>query len=245
MKASGLIGLIVVILFFMVHTFLGALAPKKPAQGGAVTGQDPGAGPGPAAPAAPGAVAATPGGSEAVTTDSAFPISSVPAAKPGSIASSLEREIKDPFVPRRKENQSRFAGGNGRPDNVIDADGPRFNGVGAVDPPLSPSNRGFLPPAAGFSPAGPGGSIAPISVTPPPMEPEIKVVGLVDGDPPIATLTVSGRSVLAHRGDPLAKGYRVLDISPNGVVIRCGPESKSLRVGGVINERSDARAEAR
>jgi hypothetical protein len=241
MKASGLIGLIVVILFFMVHTFLGAIAPKKPAQNAAA--QDPGAGPGVAAPPAPAGPAPT--GDQAPTgTDSAFPIDKVPQSKDGSLAKALAKDVHDPFVPLPKENTGNAAAPR-PPDSNVGIWPNQHAGVGEVKPFGPSSNGGYLPPiqgGAGF--AGPGGPVGPAAVTVTRIEPEIKVVGLVDGEPPIATLTVAGRSTLVHRGDALASGYRVLDISPDGVVIRCGKERKTLRVGGVVNEKSETRAEA-
>jgi hypothetical protein len=242
MKASGLIGLIVVILFFVVHIFLGAIAPKKT---NTAPAQDPGAGPGVSAPPAPAGGPSTPGGPATTSPDSGFPTDKIAMAKSGTLAKSLEKEIPDPFVPiSPKDKPGQVAAGPRPPDSGVgmhEVFNPNHP-VGAVPPDTIPYGPSPLP-AMGGRP-GAAGPFGPAAVTVVKVEPEIKVVGLVDGDPPIATITVAGRSTLAHRGDALANGYRVMDISPDGVVIRCGTERKTLRVGGVVNEKSDTKAEA-
>jgi hypothetical protein len=193
----------------------------------------PSTGPGPAGTAATG------------TLDGGFPTDKVNNAKIGSLAKNLEKDIPDPFVPINPKDRANQQSGGRQADPPIDMR-PAFNPnrpVGTTTFEAGPTLP-MLGSGNGVARAGSSGPIGPAEISVARMEPEIKVVGLVDGDPPIATVQVGGRTTVAHRGDALATGYRVMDISPDGVVIRCGKERKTLRVGGVVNERSDVKAEA-
>ncbi len=236
MKASGLIGLIVVILFFVVHTILGSVAPKKPAAttadatsvAGVAAAPAPATGPSPTAPA---------------TGDGSFPMEKVTGAKGSGLAHSLAMDIPDPFVPindpKNKGNKASQTAGSKPTEPRVEVD-PIFN---SNRPGGSGPSGGFVSgptlPALPSAGAGNTGAPGPMAIAPlgaPHVEPEIKVIGLVDGDPPVATVQVSGRVIVARRGDALAIGYRVMNISPEGVVVRCGKEWKTLRVGGMLNE---------
>lgn len=246
MKASGMIGLIVVILFFVVHTFLGAVAPKRTSVANPITGSMSGV----ATPPVPSNGPNSAGTATSGTPDGGFPTDKIPSAKSGSLAKNLEKEIPDPFVPiNPKDRANQQAGAARQPDSPVEVR-PAFNAnrpVGPVPPDSLPYGPSLLPPLGagpGLTRSGQPGPFGPAPVTVFRVEPEIKVVGLVDGDPPIATMQVAGRTTLAHRGDALATGYRVVDITADGVVIRCWKERKTLRVGGVVNEKTDAKAEA-
>jgi hypothetical protein len=94
----------------------------------------------------------------------------------------------------------------------------------------------------GMSPAG--GSMGPAAVLPPP-EPSIRVVGIVHGDPSVATIQVANRTLLARPGDVLHTGYRLLSVGPEAVVIRCKGERVEMRVGATLNEqKADGRAQS-
>ena len=230
MKASGLIGLIVVILFVVVHVVLGAVAPKKQVNAAADNTAQGGV-------AAPPAPVSGPSPTGSPTADSGFPTEKIVGAKGAGLAHSMAMDITDPFVPIRDPRDK-----PGAPVGAVRPQEPRveMRPVGNVPPASVSYGVGpVLPfpgaPGAGTNPglAGTFGQSGIIAARP---EPEIKVIGLVDGDPPIATMQVAGRVTLAHRGDALATGYRVVDISQDGVVIRCGKERKTLRAGGIMNE---------
>jgi hypothetical protein len=89
-----------------------------------------------------------------------------------------------------------------------------------------------LPTLGPESPAPNGAAVAPA----PPADPEIRVVGVVHGDPSVATLQVAGRTVIARPGDALAKGWRLLSVNSEGIQIRHQTEIMPVRVGGSINE---------
>ena len=248
MKASGLIGLIVVIIFFVVHTMLGAVAPKKPnapaQDGGAPSPTTPGPpvpGSGPTT-LAPGQVAE-------------FPTARVKASKE-SIARSLQLDPGDPFVPIFHPKDSKFSAKGARP-----ADGEVEMHPAQPLPGFEPGRPiGTFPadPAHGFFPdhaqSGSGGGLpglghglastqgpaglTPLAVAPPP-EPEIKVVGIVHGDRSVATLQVGARTLIARPGDALFPGWRMTGVTTEGVKIRHEGKTDLLRVGAVMNDRPD------
>jgi hypothetical protein len=246
MKASGLIGLIVVVLFFLVHTFLGAIAPKKPANAPAADAgvTAPGS---VAAPAAPGGGPAPAAADSVVPPGGGFPSAKAVEAHNGALAKSLEKDIPDPFEPiNPKDKPGQQAAAPRQPDgNVSVWPSHDFShGVGEVKPQylrggdLLPN----IPAAAQGGPMlGAATQAGPAMIAVPRLDPEIAVVGLVDGEPPVATVRVGGKVTLAHRGDALATGYRVMEISPDGVVIRCGKDWKTLRVGDGMNQQPSAK----
>lgn len=235
MKASGLIGLIVVLLFFVVHVMLGAISPKKPTAAvtadtvASTTGV-----PGPPAPAA-GMPAAVPGAAPGTVTEAeAFP-KIKRSSKPDSLASKLDMDVPNPWIPITPKK-----GPNGAPAPAPVAGSVHHPFDDSVD--VSPAGRQLPPLGGGFhsfggdAPAGPLSSApAAVAVAPKP-EPEIRLVGLVAGDQGVATLQVAGRMTIARRGDALADGYRLAAIDPEGVVIRHAGQNVPLRVGGAINE---------
>ena len=76
---------------------------------------------------------------------------------------------------------------------------------------------------------------------PPKFAPEIDVIGVVSGQPSVATLRVEGHVITARPGDLIAKGHRLVTVSDEGVVIRAHGELTSLRVGaGVNNSKAEA-----
>lgn len=220
MKAFGLVGLIIVVLFFAVHTLLGAVAPKKK------TGTDPAAqnpagvpGAPPPANGAPVTALQAPG-----TVEEAFPVDKA-AASAKKITDS-DRAVLDPFVQiREPENPSsrlafsHTAKKGGEPP--VQFDTPRFPG----------GSQGGLPTLGAAQIGGTG----PAAITIAPIEPEIKVIGLVHGESTVATLSVGGTIQMARPGDAIAKGYRLMQVTPDGVVVRHNKEYTSLRVGAIMN----------
>jgi hypothetical protein len=225
LKVSGLIGLIVVIMFVVVQTMLGALSPKKPAP--TANNTSPAAAPGTTPPAVETAtVPSAPAvGSQARTADAEKGLRGDPL---------LDLDFHDPFEPaadvKSKPSVTPAAARNtqpvvdilpsGRPDRFAS---PHGFASGGSFPPLPAFGSSSQPPAA-------------VAVVPPPPEPEIQVVGVIHGDPSVATLQVAGRIVLARPGDLLAKGYRLMAVDQEGVVIRHEHERVTLRVGATINE---------
>ena len=219
MKAFGLVGLIIIALFFAVHTLLGAVAPKKNTnpQGATTTAAG--------VPGAPPPVGGAPDPAQVPAAGAdAFPLdkASAQAKKSGA----AERDVPDPFVQIREPDNpashnafSHLAKKRQDPDVEIRSDA--F--------PAPP--RGGLP-ALGSMPFG-GNGPAPVAVAPP--EPEIRVIGLVHGDTPVATLSVGGAIQIARPGDPLAKGYRLMKVTEEAVTVRHEHELTTLRVGGVMN----------
>src|SRR5438477_12835830 len=99
LKASGLIGLIVVALFFVVHTMLGAVSPKSSAQTA-----DPPPGSPPAQVQQPLGGPPTPGSPQ--NPDTAFPIGADKTAQKdihAATAMLTSKDIVDPFVPLAKQ----------------------------------------------------------------------------------------------------------------------------------------------
>ncbi len=235
MKASGLIGLIVVILFFVVHTMMGVVAPKKAAAPEAGAQTPAGAQATPTASATPAAVAGAPGAAEA------FPTGKITGDRRKG-ADSLALDIHDPFVPLQdgarpgadtnddvKRTPRVFAQNDAKSKpigNALD-----MNARAASSSPMM-SQLPNLGPAT----FGPGPANAPAAAPAPPADPEIRVVGVVHGDPSVATLQVSGRMIIARPGDALAKGWRLLSVNSEGVQVRHMGEIMPLRVGGVLNE---------
>lgn len=256
-KASAMIGVIVILLFFVVHTVLGAVAPKGNAQNVANgPAANPGGAPAPPAPNAPtgenNANTAQPAGS-GFPTEKVMASNTLTSTKLSGLAGSLDRDIPDPFVPIvSPQDKAVHPGGAplmGEGGKTKKTQEPPVE-VHPVSPSLASTGydapRGGLP---GFSTgfAGPSGGTAqpmmsPMPVAPPAPDPEIRLIGLVQGEPSIATLQVNGRVVLAHSGDALAKGYRLMSISTEGIVVRHEKVHLPLRVGSAMNEAKDTKA---
>jgi hypothetical protein len=246
MKAFGLVGVIIVMLFFVVHTLLGAVAPKK--QTGSASGGSGQTGsasavsgatgvPGPPAPAG------TVGSGQTVAgtgqPGDAFPMDKAFAS--AKKVSDLERNVPDPFVQIREPENGAGSVGIGSASRRAGM------GKGFVEPKVEirPDPFGGAPrqnlgglPALGSVPlmgASIGSGPAPLTLAP--VEPEIRVIGIVldGGSAPIATISVGGQIQLARPGDELAKGWRLKQVTEEGVVVRHKGELLSWRVGAAIN----------
>lgn len=232
MKASGLIGLIVVILFFVVHTMLGAVAPKSAAPAG--KRGDPGAGAG----VQPAPV------TQPAPSGEAFPTTQVAAMRNRGNDASLALNIHDPFVPLAGENSGKADPAPKVKVEPVDP-GPapafRFNDVGnyARSGPHFGSGLPNFGDRGAFNAlvGGPGGSAAPQPVAvPDPPQPEIRLIGLVHGDPSVATLQVGGQMRIVRPGDALAKGWRLMSVDSETVTLRHDGAFIPLRVGGALNQ---------
>jgi hypothetical protein len=240
-KAGVLIGLIVVLVFFVAYTVIGTVIGKKSATAKSnnktnianvqVTPATP-PGPAPAPPDNP---------AEAFPTDKAF----AAASKSNSLAKdpSLQMTVEDPFTPssHKKENSTE---GIVTPPSTPKKDDKPVVSFSPLPPPI------FSQPGQMGNPAGnngvwgdpgktPGGAMGTsVADVPPPPEPEIKLIGLVHGEPSVATIQIDGRVLIARKGDALAKGYRLMDVFSDGVQIRHSKQFTTLRVGSVMNENS-------
>jgi hypothetical protein len=223
MKAFGLVGLIIVALFFAVHTLLGAVAPKKKTQTGPASTSTSTAVPGPPPPTgAPVAALQSP-----TSVEEAFPVDkAVTSAK--KIAES-ERSVPDPFIQLRE------------PDNPSAHLAFSHTAKKGSEPGVQIENASLGKPLGGLPILGGGGNglagagTGPAALTIAPIEPEIKVIGLVHGDSTVATVSVGGLIQIARPGDVLAKGYRLMQVSEEGIVVRHNKEYTNLRVGAVMN----------
>lgn len=224
MKASGLIGLIVVVLFFIVHTLLGAVAPKKPAAAGAAT-------PAPGAP--PPAVSQT--APAQPIQGEAFP--KIAKAKTNHITEdALNLDPGDPFVPLKQPKEEQVtvhfpppqkAVSNMAPDVEV-KQLPSFNDFSAT-----PSKElGAL--SSTRAPAEPA-TIAPIG-------PQIRLIGVIYGDNSLATIQVAGHTLTLRPGDLIARGYRLYSVEPDGIVVRHRREKLRLRVGAALNEPGEGKS---
>lgn len=227
MKASGLIGLIVVVLFFVVYTMMGSLGGNKLA-----TTPPPNAPQDQIGSTAPdGPLAPTPG----VTVDPSnpFPLDKAMTNNPTPKDQDLY-PVGDPFRPIRSKPipsaaaRSAMNGGGSPSVNIMPAHQQR---------PLPAFNQ----PAPWF-----GARPAPVGEIekpePPKYRPEIEVIGVVHGAPSVATLRVEGHVITARPGDLIAKGHRLVTVSDEGVVIRAHGELSSLRVGAGVNNSKAALA---
>ena len=239
MKASGLIGLIVVVVFFVVYTMMGTLGGKKPP-----TSPPAGSPEQQASTAIPeGPLAPNPG--TPADGSNPFPVGSAQASNPSPKDQELYH-LDDPFKPIRGKpipNAAAASAMNG-------GERPNVQILPAVQSrPLptfgQPASRG---PASVFPFGNPGINTRPAGEEPekpepPKFMPEIQVVGVVHGQPSVATLKVEGHVITARPGDLIAKGHRLVTVNDEGVVIRAHGELTSLRVGaGVNNSKSEAAA---
>lgn len=241
MKASGMIGLIVVLVFFIVHTVMGAVAPKKPGAPAPDAAGQPGAAPAPPAPPASAGGTTDP---MMTTADKAFPMGRLASTQQNLRDEGVtDMNVHDPFMPKAKAPEKK-AGLPAAPT----APPPARKTARTSDPDVSvsaiPMSRhmenftggsgGGLPPipvaSGGTVPAPPG--IAPVA---PPAEPEVRVIGVVHGEKSLATLSVGGRVVIARPGDALAKGYRLQAVNAEGVSIRHDNQNTTLHVGDSMN----------
>jgi hypothetical protein len=224
LKASGLIGLIVVVLFFVVHTMLGAVSPAssdKPA-----VEPQPGSGP-----QNQQIVSGTPPVAGAVkTVEGAWPIQDDPSTqKDIKDAGTLKLDPNvDPFMPLSKTPVDTKAAPSFQPA-AGQKPGPGIEVTPIYTRPL-PSVGGPAAPSGLIGSQSPG--MAAIEVP----EPEIRVVGVIKGDESVATLEISGRIRYFRPGEALAKGYRLDGIDDEGVRLRHHNKSVFVRVGAGINE---------
>ncbi len=231
MKVSLLGGVIVIVLFFVAHTLLGALSPKKPANKQAK--QDAKTSTSSASTtSAPGASAPVAVGAEGFTG-----VKLAQAGGKSKLGESpdLDMGTHDPFVPLQDTKPGPQAApklpapapdaARAAPDVSVKAS----HGFGGVGP-------SGMPPLPLLGAGPPGLGAAPAAVIPPP-EPTIRVVGIVHGDPSVATIQVAERTMLARPGDALYTGYRLMQVGPESVVVRHKGERIPMRVGDMINEQ--------
>lgn len=235
MKVSALCGLIVVIVFFIVHTLLGAMAPqqkKRPAPGQTAKQEQP------ATPA--DAHAPLPNEAPAVADEGLLEGAQFVQATPGQGLKDnpeLQPLQHDPFTPLREDKQARPPASEPNPDAGRRAPSVSVGDSRPVTPALfGAGNGGGLP---GMFSGGTGsGATAAMAVLPPP-EPPIKLIGIVHGDPSVVTVQVQDRVMLARPGDMLARGYWLHAITPESAVIRHKKANLTLRVGGLLNEPAE------
>lgn len=238
-KAGVLIGLIVVLVFFVAYTVIGTVIRKRPATARndnktstASVQVTPGAAP-PPAPAPPANPA------EAFPTEKAFA-----AAGKTNLAKdpSLQMTVEDPFTPSSLKKENSTEGIAIPPPAPKQEEKPVVSFSPLPAPVFSqPGHTGNMPGNGAWGDPGkaPGGATGTsVAEVPPPPEPEIKLIGLVHGEPSVATIQIDGRVLIARKGDALAKGYRLTDVFTDGVQIRHIKQFTILRVGSVMNENS-------
>ena len=120
----------------------------------------------------------------------------------------------DPFIPLR-------------PTESKSAPLPRAEPVYSAPMQLA-SNRPL--PSVGSQP-GIGFPVAPAAP-----DPEIKVIGVVEGDQSIATIEVGGKARNVRPGESLARSYRLESVYGDGVRVRHDKKTYSIRVGNAIND---------
>jgi hypothetical protein len=220
MKASGLIGLIVIVLFFIVHTLLGAVSPKKPASADAAT-PAPGAPPPPAAPTVAQSI-----------QGEAFP--KIAKKTNNLTADALSLDPGDPFVPLKNAEEE-------KPTSFAPPPKVASNTAPDVEIKQLPSYDGFNAPPS----QGPG-VFTPTPSTPTvvaPAKPEIRLIGVVFGDNALATLQVAGHTLILRPGDLIAKDYRLIAVGPDSVIVQYQKERMRLRVGASINEPGESKGQ--
>ena len=232
-KAAVLVCLIVVITLFLAHTIMASVSPAAPAgptrSSAAPTGTTEG-------PAQPGAAVVPPGTAPAPAPaapdagGSPFPMDKVRAAT-SSLARSNPVDVRDPFIPLTGSTEPIPAGPTTsfRPPRVA-----TFPAASAGPLPVATGLGGALAGLPSFASVG----SSPLAAKPQP-EPEIQVVGLVSGPPSVATVRVEDRTVIARPGDLLARGYRVTTIGDDGVRVVAKRRALWMRVGAILNEKSD------
>lgn len=225
MKASGLIGLIVVVLFFVVHTLLGAIAPKKPATASAAA-PAPGAPPPAASPAAP----AQPIQGEA------FP--KIAKAKTNNLTEdTLNLDPGDPFIPIKNPQEEQAPTFFPPPPKVANNTAPDIE----VKQLPSFNNFGTALPKGPGALSSTSASAEPVAIAPM-IGPEIRLIGVISGDSSLATIQVAGRTLILRPGDLIARGYRLFSVEPDGIVVRHQGEKLRLRVGAALNEPNEGKS---
>lgn len=219
-KASAMVGLTVVLVFFIVHTLLAAVGPRKPAASSK-----------PAAAAA--APADLPGVAQVSEADAAARQAAAGTGKPGD-GTALGLAIHDPFVPIHDPEEGKAPS---QPVRKAAAPSAEPSVTLRATPPL-PGFGGMRAaggsPLAGLFGAPRGGALATAPVAPPP-EPEIRLVGVVHGDPSVATISVGGRVLVFRAGEGISPGYRLLAVNEEGVSVQRKGGPAAMRVGEVWN----------
>lgn len=238
LKAGGMIGIIIVLLFFIVHTMLGAIRPNKQAA------EAPLSPPAASMPPAPGGPPPPPPDEEKAVSGADFP-----TAKALSLSKNikgdpkLDMDIHDPFVPIAKPNARPGAGPGGSAPNVAIKPLPDFGSLNPHRPVghFGPSpfvNAGARAATGGLGSGLPGltgsGASGAMPVQPLP-QPEIRVIGVVFGESSVATVQVAGRTVNLRPGDVITSGYRLAEINREDVLIRHNGETHTVRIGDVLN----------
>jgi hypothetical protein len=234
-----MIGLIVVLLFFVVHTVLGAIG-KKP-QGTTASGSKPSANVAAVPPAPVNPDKRSGDGGEAFPTGKATASVSDIAKDP-----ELSLDIADPFEPAGGGSKAKTAHSDTTPAVSVVQSGGRdpLTDKGHIPPTLFPFGQSpnvdytkLAPGSAGARSGATGGSAtASVETVLPPPPPEIRLIGVVEGTPSVATLSIGGRVRIVRPGDPLVRGWRLMSITSDEVTIRHDGEYILLRVGGALNE---------
>ena len=219
-KAAVLAGLVVVVVLFVVHGMTGSVSPKKVAQSNGVPG-----------PPAPKSVA-----SElhpAVGTDP-FPVDKAGELVKKSTALAM-RDVQDPFVQISGDGKQAESVAQSKAPAATKSKPRRDDSVSIapafVMEPVNKGQKGGLP-SFETNASAPNPANVPAVI-----EPEIKLVGIINGDNPVATVDVNGNTVIAYPGDRLAKGYNLTSISADGIVIKHDSQTFSLRTGAVLNKK--------
>jgi hypothetical protein len=142
--------------------------------------------------------------------------------------SNLGLDVSDPFAPipgtdTKGKNSTGSATANSSAPDIKIAPVKAENNPPALLPPLGA-------PAAS-QPISNAMILKPLA----PPEPQIKLIGIIQGDKSIASLAVDTRSLIAQPGDPLANGYRLISVDENGVCISHRHTLLMLKVGDVLN----------
>ncbi len=233
-KASALVGLIVVVLFIAIWTVAGALKPKGQAGGG--PGGPAAAG---ASPTVPPPLPGNPQQTAAADAQDPWDISRIKKGGKMHVAEALP-EVGDPFIPLKKADKPAPAPAPAAPPapKVDTEPAVRLDpvpGPGDSHRTLPPLSTGPVVPSIPFT----APSVNPLApVAPPAPEPEIHVVGVVEGDDSVATISVAGKTQLYRPGEALADNYRLMAVDGEGIKIRHNGEYKSLHVGDTLNDAS-------
>jgi hypothetical protein len=176
-----------------------------------------------------------------INPEQMFPVgkASGAAKKADRLAENLGLDIKDPFVPIRNPNPQPGAPvkmASSAPSislNPISSSPMETFGSGGGSGFSLPTFGDAGKPAEVFKPEAPA--------LPPAPEPVIRLIGVVHGQPSVATVQVAGRALLIWPGEALVKGWRVMSIDSQGIVVRHKKAFISLRVGGALNEPEDTK----
>ncbi|HSV72670.1 MAG TPA: hypothetical protein VLH79_02810 [Chthonomonadales bacterium] len=231
-KVIVLLAAIVVCLVIAGTMVVGAVSGKSPPKTVAKSAETA------ASATASDAAAATPIG----TAPGDFPIASNQTKDLNlATAAGVKLDVRDPFAPEPSLEPG---------PSMVDHNRPavRATPSGPSSPSPLPEPVHFGRPSSGLGmplhpSSGLGGPAGLTAVPVEPVEPEIRLIGIVSGQPSVATLSVAGKTLIARDGDLLAPGYRLLSITPDGVSLRRAGVVQKVRVGTAINSPAGASAE--